>query len=1180
MMSLMEQYNAIFRKLIGIQEKVKAAELAIHNITSNVEGDIPTRIANLEDQLKKIDEYTLKIEAFRTLAEKNLDSQNILTIEAPPGYRVNLNRLRSWSMMIDPMSSNDPYAQRVYVVAKCDLCFLEQKRQEFVDRIAMLKSDEKIGLNTEVENLEKQISAYKDEIQQFASSEEIATFAISIENANKNYWFEHAPEIFISSKSDLSSIAPGAYVFPFAFAEEQKPLLKSLFGKFYDADGGNVLLPAEINTDKEFAMAVVCTPSRSKQLNKGIQNLILNTINNYPEGINKVYILDAMHFNSSVLGSLKQIENSFAINQIPRNPEQLSAVLEQIVSSFADKDDLMESSESFIADSVIEYNETCDPTKKISRMMIIIVGGINSFESRDREYIHRIMTNYERYGISFINISYGETSRAKQITEGFPEYAAYSAIQINMQPKETTIRLGSSGAVQKFTWYVLNNALTESYIQAVKEVKIQKYSLGDEYPTRHDLLSVPQYERKYKSLSLPYGIDAKDNEHSISFEDENFAAYLVGASGSGKSTLLHILISGVIRNYHPDNVELWLADFKQLEFKNYMQHRPPHIKYVLLDESIELVYDLIDRINSIMMERQRIFGKLGINKLKDIDPNKITEPMPLIFIILDEFSVMSQAISESQVYKLRLQNVLAKGRALGIRFLFASQTFTTGVVGLTPTAKAQIQQRITMKGSRDEIAETLELSANLKTEQVNNWMDALPPYYALTKHRNGPDAPPEVNRVKVLYFPRPDEYEPLYKMIDSINANMTKVQEYKPNNNINTYVDKAPVMVDGNTYDAFNIDALIAYIKDKKTTSADVSEDDVFVSFGTPRLMSPIKAAVLSPETRENILLVGRDSERKCTASIITSAMKSFAAQGKSVSVWAYGKNKIYKDHCGNPWGTDSLSDVKFVEGISDICDVIRDLKKKIKEKQASNELIVLVGMDRICSDFEFIDAISGESATSSFAEREKARQNELVARGAIITSRDEEEFDNIKIKIHDIKGEIQRKGQSSGKAQPEIDKEIKKATAKLMEQGLALKSKIDSAKDNPIIDTTETNTVSVVEEKEVKGEYNASEDFKYVVRQGSRLGYHFFMHLNSLDDIKQTNLKVDLFRHRLAFQVSDDDSRELFGSRMASSLPEHICQYFDTLERFSLRPYLHKEITWDDWAVDDDGYAVNPLDI
>src|SRR5699024_7755689 len=134
----------------------------------------------------------------------------------------------------------------------------------------------------------------------------------------------------------------------------------------------------------------------------------------------------------------------------------------------------------------------------------------------------------------------------------------------------------------------------------------------------------------------------------------------------------------------------------------------------------ELVYDLIDKLTDKMMERQRIFARLGKERIDQLDPTVLDEPMPVIFVILDEFSIMSQAIAESQTYRLRLQNLLAKGAALGIRFLFSSQTFTTGIAGLTPTARAQIQQRIAMKGTKEEISETLELSPNLKTEQVRN----------------------------------------------------------------------------------------------------------------------------------------------------------------------------------------------------------------------------------------------------------------------------------------------------------------------------------------------------------------------------------------------------------------------------------------------------------------------------
>ena len=151
-----------------------------------------------------------------------------------------------------------------------------------------------------------------------------------------------------------------------------------------------------------------------------------------------------------------------------------------------------------------------------------------------------------------------------------------------------------------------------------------------------------------------------------------FAAFLMGASRSGKSTMIHTLIAGLIRSYHPDNVELWLADFKQLEFKRYIDHLPPHVKYVLLDESEEMVFDLVDKLNGEMMERQKLFSRLGVQRLDQIDPKMLDHPVPVIFVILDEFSIMSQAIAESPAYKLRLQNLLAKGAALGIKFLFGT----------------------------------------------------------------------------------------------------------------------------------------------------------------------------------------------------------------------------------------------------------------------------------------------------------------------------------------------------------------------------------------------------------------------------------------------------------------------------------------------------------------------------
>ncbi|MDR2728566.1 MAG: hypothetical protein LBB56_05485 [Chitinispirillales bacterium] len=1162
---LNDKYNELFKEIKVLTDSISKSKSRIESVKNRKESEIPARILTLEEQLKKIDdEYMPRIEGFRHMAEKNLDSGNLLTIEAPPGYRVNLNRLRNWAMLIDPTSYNDPYAQRVYLTARCDECFLAKKKIEFTNRIKELTGEADTILETETEEQNAKVKELNEKLNEIAHGLKLSDFAEMVKRENSKYWFETLPEAFNNPIQSNENMAFGAYLAPLGFTEKQSSHIRQLFDKYSSKTGEYVYMPVELQTDKEYAISVICPPALTKKLDRGLQNFILNIINNNPAGSNKIYIIDAVRFNSSVLGGIKQLENTFAVERLPRNPEQVGALLEKIVSNFADIDDLLD-----LHDSVLEYNEKAEVSKRLPRMTLILFGWSNAFEGKDRDFIQRIMTNYERYGISFINIAFRES---KNSAEELPEYAAQNAIKINMHPNETTITL-VNGTPQKFSWYPLSGELPESYVESIKAVKIESATKGSEYTKRYNLKEFSPYSREYQPLELPFGVDAKDRAHNMSFERENFAAYLVGASGSGKSTLLHTLIAGVIRNFHPDNVELWLADFKQLEFKKYMKHCPPHIRYILLDESVELVYDLIDRINKKMMERQQVFGRLGKERLDQIDPRDLNEPMPLIFIILDEFSVMSQAISESQVYKLRLQNILAKGRALGIRFLFASQTFTKGIAGLTPTAKDQIQQRISMKGAREEISETLELSANLKTDQVNNWMDALPPYYALVKHRTGADTPPEVKRVNVMWFP---DYNERDGMIERSNETMTAVDRYTPND-INTYVKKDPITVDGNTYDAFNTTDFNNHVNKLKNVGSDYSGDEVFISFGTPRLMEKIKTATLSHETRENIIVIARDAEQSCTAAILTSAMKSFISQSGKVRVWAYGKNRVYKSFRNTAWNSENFSDVRFFEGMDDICNEIRSLKNDIKEKKISNEIIILVGIDRICSDFDFIDG-DATSAKAVQKKKQQERENQAILSGAVATTDFEKACDEWDENQFTAWMEATNEAREAGKSDEEVKESGENANESFAKENPYPKEE-DFIKVSNQIDEPQSTMESSESELSVSGAYNATEDFQYVIKQGSKLGYHFMLCLNSFIDLKTTSLKLDFFRHRMAFQVSVDDSRELFGNRNASALPEHICQYYDTIEGYSFRPYMHDNISWDGWVVENE-QAKNPFNI
>lgn len=228
-----------------------------------------------------------------------------------------------------------------------------------------------------------------------------------------------------------------------------------------------------------------------------------------------------------------------------------------------------------------------------------------------------------------------------------------------------------------------------------------------------------------------FAIGEDDKTISCNYENETFAAYIMGAAGSGKSTLLHTIISGLLMNYHPDEVELWLMDFKMLEFKRYVDCMPPHVKYILLEKSEDLVFDIIDKLSELLDDRQYVFSQNGWSKLTEVP---VDRNMPAIFVIIDEFAQMSQILKETKGtgygsdYTIKLENLLAKGRALGLKFIFASQTYTTGITGLTETACKQIQMRFAMKNTPNEIKQTLTLSSDEITPEISMWMSSLPAY--------------------------------------------------------------------------------------------------------------------------------------------------------------------------------------------------------------------------------------------------------------------------------------------------------------------------------------------------------------------------------------------------------------------------------------------------------------------
>lgn len=584
---------------------------------------------------------------------------------------------------------------------------------------------------------------------------------------------------------------------------------------------------------------------------------------------------------------------------------------------------------------------------------------------------------------------------------------------------------------------------------------------------------------------------------------------------------MHTLITGIIKNNHPDDVEIWLIDFKMTEFSHYITHLPPHVRYIILDESPELVYDIINRLSEILIKRQNAFKGKWL-KLGEVPSEKY---MPAIIVIIDEFSVMSQIIADSitnskENYSGKLQTLLAKGSALGLHFIFASQDFTSGTRGLTPFSKKQIQQRIAMKTEYNEIKETLDLKSASDDDKA--MMEQLPVYHALVRIPMD-EKGNHLKLTNVLYISDRTKQE---KMIDTICKMVNPAPRYNVNDP-SIYIDKKPMVIDGNNYSTFvsEKNKMNDYLQ--KYLNALCSEGEVVLFLGEPRRMMPLYPIEIINGFCENILVLAPSNEKMPATSILMSIASSLEMQGKGIEIWTTRKNAVYRQLV-----IESKQSFQMLSSdLDEVCNSIRSTKELIQSKVDGDRFVVLLGFESLLMDMIYQEDVGASR---------KAIGSSITKKGISIEKRAPGEMDLNSLLDSLINGDsIQEKAVTVSK----IDKDAS-----------------INIKDESI------------------GAYDARNDLKFILTQGPRLGYHFIMVYNSVGELEQSKLDLNLFRHKILFRLAKAEVASMIGSVEAgivSELDDHSFRYTNGLDALTFRPYLHPGLAWDGWQMRDN-LAVN----
>ncbi|OHB62308.1 MAG: hypothetical protein A2Y76_01055 [Planctomycetes bacterium RBG_13_60_9] len=174
---------------------------------------------------------------------------------------------------------------------------------------------------------------------------------------------------------------------------------------------------------------------------------------------------------------------------------------------------------------------------------------------------------------------------------------------------------------------------------------------------------------------------------------------IAGKTGSGKSTLLHVMVTNLALWYAPDQVELYLIDFKQgVEFKTYVTHHLPHARAIAIESDREFGLSILQRLDAEMTFRGEVFRKAGV---QDISAYRQSagETMPRTVLVVDEFQAFfSEDDKLAQDAAVLLEQLVRQGRAFGIHVVLGSQTLG-GVFGLARSTIGQMAVRVALQCS-------------------------------------------------------------------------------------------------------------------------------------------------------------------------------------------------------------------------------------------------------------------------------------------------------------------------------------------------------------------------------------------------------------------------------------------------------------------------------------------------
>ncbi len=176
-------------------------------------------------------------------------------------------------------------------------------------------------------------------------------------------------------------------------------------------------------------------------------------------------------------------------------------------------------------------------------------------------------------------------------------------------------------------------------------------------------------------LDVQIGVDGKGEPQRFVMGVRGVHHGLVGGDvRMGKTNLLHVLISQLALRYPPEELELYLLDFKEVEFDAYLTERLPHARAITSRTDREFGLSMLRRFHDEINRRARLCREARVTDLPDY--RMVTgNVMPRALVIMDEFQVLfSEEDRLAREAGRLLADIAKRGAAFGLHLLLATQS--------------------------------------------------------------------------------------------------------------------------------------------------------------------------------------------------------------------------------------------------------------------------------------------------------------------------------------------------------------------------------------------------------------------------------------------------------------------------------------------------------------------------